>query len=208
VKPTVWRDAIRDSTLDATAKAVAWTLSTYMNGRGEAWPSKNTLAVGASKSKRAVDGAIVRITRAGYLDVSQSKGRSSNRYQAKLPTLQAVARLTVQADAPLEVANPADRGTSTLQESTLNPAGIDTPTLQLPAPESEGESVFESEAESGARAGGSQESAAARASAPDRLRTEDWGTANCTHKGCSGLERCQYEDGPRSPKVGLGERLA
>ena len=175
MKPTVWRDAIRDSELDATAKAVAWALSTYMNGRGEAWPSKETLAVGASKSKRAVDGAIVRIARAGYLGVSQSKGRSSNRYQAKLPTLQAVAEITLQANALLNNANPAALSTPTMQESTLNPAGIDTPTLQAAAPESEGESDGEDEVEGDARLGGSQEGAAAPASAPDRPRTEDWG---------------------------------
>jgi hypothetical protein len=56
----------------------------------------------------------------------------------------------VQATAPLETSNPADSSTSTLQESTANPAGIDTPTLQLPAPESDLESEVEVEAESDA----------------------------------------------------------
>jgi hypothetical protein len=44
----VWRDAVRDSDLDRTAKLVAFMLSTWIAGRGLAYPSKATLAKGAS----------------------------------------------------------------------------------------------------------------------------------------------------------------
>jgi hypothetical protein len=130
MNPRAWRDAIRDDLeLDATALLVGYSLSTHLNGRGEAWPSKDTLARESRKSKRAVDGAITRLVAAGYLKVSQpSRGRKSNVYQAVIPTVQAVAGLTVQADAPLEDANPASFDTSTLQGPT--------PTLQAAAPES------------------------------------------------------------------------
>jgi hypothetical protein len=151
VTPRQWRDAIRDSDLDATAKLVAYTLSTYLNGRGEAWPSKETLAAGASKSKRAVDGAIDRIAATGFLSVSKSKGRSSNRYQATTPTVQAVAPSTVQTGAPLARSNRAASSTPTLQPLTANRAAIDTATLQVAAPESEAEVESEVEVEVEAR---------------------------------------------------------
>ena len=117
MKPILWRDAIRDSDLDSTAKLVAHTLSTYMNGAGVCWPSKSTLAQGAGKSKRTVDGAIERLASAGFLTISQSRGRSSNGYTASNPTMHLIAgfglnraasdaqtcsdeHLTVQSTAP------------------------------------------------------------------------------------------------------------
>jgi hypothetical protein len=80
----VWRDAIRDSDLDRTAKLVAYTLSTYMSAAGKAWPSRATLALGASISDRAVDGAIGRLVGAGFLLVNRSDGGRShtNKYVA------------------------------------------------------------------------------------------------------------------------------
>jgi hypothetical protein len=62
-----------------------------MNGAGTCWPSKSTLARGAGKSKRTVDGAIERIAVAGYLLISQSRGRSSNGYTASTPTVHPAA---------------------------------------------------------------------------------------------------------------------
>jgi hypothetical protein len=95
-----WRDAVRDSELRATVKLVAHTLSTYMDAGGAAFPSKLTIADGASlKSERAVDAAVLELEGAGFIDVSRSRGRSSNRYQAKLPT--------PHADAGFGGANPA-----------------------------------------------------------------------------------------------------
>jgi Helix-turn-helix domain len=88
--PTIaWRIPVRESDLDTAAKAVAYTLSTYMNGRAVAFPSKETLAAGASVSKRAADRAVERLQLAGFLLVAKTKGRTSNRYAAALPTLSA-----------------------------------------------------------------------------------------------------------------------
>jgi hypothetical protein len=85
MKPTVWRDAVRDSDLDATAKLVAYTLSTFMNGAGTCWPSKGLLAVRCGRSVRTVDRAIERLEAAGFLVVGRTRGRTSNRYEAVLP---------------------------------------------------------------------------------------------------------------------------
>jgi len=55
--PLAWRNAVRDSDLDSTAKLAGHTLSTYMTGRGLAYPSRETLARGASLALRSVDAA-------------------------------------------------------------------------------------------------------------------------------------------------------
>lgn len=87
-----WRDAIRDSDLDVTAKAAAWALSTYFTGDGRTGhdrqhpaPSKATLARGISVCKRTLDAAIHRVEIAGYLFVGQSSGRRTNHYEARIP---------------------------------------------------------------------------------------------------------------------------
>jgi hypothetical protein len=123
-----WRDCIRDSDLDQTAKTIALVLSTYMNGNGQAFPSKETLAHGASVSKRAADTAVSRLEDRGFLTVKRTLGRQSNRYQAALPTVQAATGLTVQADAPLETFNHANENS--------NHANQTPSTLQVAAPES------------------------------------------------------------------------
>ena len=78
-----WRNTVRESGLDRTAKLVAFVLSTYMSGEGVAWPSKDTIAAGASLVPRAVDAAIDRLEAFGLLDVERSKGRKANRYRAR-----------------------------------------------------------------------------------------------------------------------------
>jgi hypothetical protein len=96
----VWRNTIRDSGLDKTAKLVAFVLSTYMDAHGRAFPSKATLASGASlgEGRRAVDKAIVRLEEAGLLHVTRSKGRRPFQYRA----------LTSQTGARLNDANGCD----------------------------------------------------------------------------------------------------
>lgn len=81
----VWRDAIRDSDLDRTAKAVAFVLSTYVDGRGQAFPSLETLAAGASVTARSVYPALARLEGNGFLYVQRSKTRRGNRYLVTLP---------------------------------------------------------------------------------------------------------------------------
>jgi hypothetical protein len=89
-----WRNAVRDSALDSTAKLTAYTLSTYMSRDGLAWPAKTTLADKASLSVRAVDGAITRLERGGFLLVERSGyRRGGNRYRATLPNQALAAHL-------------------------------------------------------------------------------------------------------------------
>jgi len=106
MKPTVWRDAVRDSELEWVAKATLMTLSTYMNGRAEAWPSKEALAAGSGLSKRAVDEAVKRAEVAGYLVVSRSRGRSSNRYLGAIPNRAQPAGSTLHDVHGLDESNP------------------------------------------------------------------------------------------------------
>jgi hypothetical protein len=77
-----WKLAIRASSLDATAKYVALMLDTWMDSAGKAWPSRKSIATGASLSVDAVDKAIRRLEAAGFLLVSRTKGRRANSYQA------------------------------------------------------------------------------------------------------------------------------
>jgi hypothetical protein len=76
----IWRDAVRDSDLDSVAKCVAHTLATWLNGYGTAYPSRETIARGASLSVRSVERALVRLEDAGFLEIERSRGRSSHRY--------------------------------------------------------------------------------------------------------------------------------
>ena len=142
----VWRDAVRDSELDRTAKLVAHTLSTYLNGNGHGFPSQRTLAAGASLSDRAIYKATVSLERAGFLEVEWSRGRSSHRYVATLPA----------------TANAVRRS----EWSTANPASAN-PERDAPNPERRSHESVES-AESGALSRDRRfESAVA-------LRVEDW----------------------------------
>jgi hypothetical protein len=126
---TEWRDAVVvDQRLDTTSTAVALVLSTFMNGDGVAWPSRETIGAGAKlKSVRSVDRAIGIIESAGLLAIERSKGRRSHRYRA-----------TVQPTARLNSPNGASDDTSTVH--------LTTPTAQPTAPEG-----FESEDESAER---------------------------------------------------------
>lgn len=83
--PAAWRDALRDSPLDKSAKLVGLVLSTFLNGKGRAFPSLETLADGASVSRRTVWAAIARLELHGFLSVTRSRGRQSHRYLATLP---------------------------------------------------------------------------------------------------------------------------
>jgi DNA-binding MarR family transcriptional regulator len=83
----VWRDAVADSDLSATAKGVAHAISTYMNRNGHAYPGRKTIARRSSFSTRTVDKAIKQIERAGFLNVVHVSGGNgkTNSYQALLP---------------------------------------------------------------------------------------------------------------------------
>jgi len=86
MKPIIWRQAIRDSDLDGTAKHVAHVISTYMNGAGDTFVGKETIARGASlKSVRAVDRAVHRIENAKFISVLRTNGGRPNHYLAQTP---------------------------------------------------------------------------------------------------------------------------
>jgi Helix-turn-helix domain len=82
-----WRNALRDSELDTTAKAVGFVIATYADAHGVSFPSKETIAAGASlKSHRAADRAVLRLEAAGLLTVvDRSRGRMSNIYKLITP---------------------------------------------------------------------------------------------------------------------------
>jgi Helix-turn-helix domain len=69
----VWRDAVRDSNLPALVKAVAFVVSTYSDGRGQCFPSRGTLASGASMSDRTVDKALDLLETTGWLSIHPPK---------------------------------------------------------------------------------------------------------------------------------------
>jgi hypothetical protein len=102
-----WRNAVRDSTLDGTAKLVALVLDTYMDGDGETWPSKGTIGVGASCDASTVKRAVHRLEAAGFLLVIRSYGRRPNRYRACMPPSNGGAGAPVNggAGAPVDRVN-------------------------------------------------------------------------------------------------------
>ena len=84
-----WRDAVLDSPLKANPKLVALALSTFMDRKGVAFPGKATLAKKTSLCKRTVDGAIESLILSGFCPRQrQPRGRTSNRYGARFPTVQ------------------------------------------------------------------------------------------------------------------------
>jgi hypothetical protein len=135
----VWRDAVCDSGLDRTAKLVALSLSTFMNGSGAAYPSRATIGRRASLSDRGVDGALDRLEAAGFLAIERSRGRTSHRYGATLPVTANAVRRSEWATAN-EVPGSED---ATANLGTLN-SEPDAPNSERRSPES-----VESEEESG-----------------------------------------------------------
>jgi DNA-binding transcriptional regulator YhcF (GntR family) len=106
----VWRDAVRDTPardLDATAKHVAMTLSTWMNGRGRSYPGRRSIADGCSVSVKSVDRALKRLEDAGWVEVERTtggKGRT-NTYTATLPQTASESRRSEWQTASSRTAN-------------------------------------------------------------------------------------------------------
>ena len=97
-----------------TAKLVALVISTYFGGEDlSAFPSRSTIAVGASLSVRAVEKALRRIESAGFIKVIWSNG-GNNRphlYAAVFPAGSVVG--VIRADGRMCVAVTAALGRST-----------------------------------------------------------------------------------------------
>jgi helix-turn-helix protein len=88
----VWRDGLRDSTLDPTARHVGHVLSTFMDARGFCFLKRETLAAGTGYSVRTIERAIARLEGAGWLRVERGTGHRSNRYFAALPVVASESR--------------------------------------------------------------------------------------------------------------------
>jgi hypothetical protein len=86
IRVAVWRDALRESEQRNTPKLVGLVLSTYMNGNGHAYPSRGTLAHGASLSVKAVDTALRELEQGGFLEIARTRGRRTHTYTTILPT--------------------------------------------------------------------------------------------------------------------------
>ena len=89
----VWRNALRDSEVDQTAKLLGFVLSTYLTSEGLAGhngrpaPSRETLARGVGVSIRTVDRRLDDLEAAGFLDIERAVGgqRKTNTYTATIP---------------------------------------------------------------------------------------------------------------------------
>jgi hypothetical protein len=82
-----WRKAVlRDPALDSTSVLVGLVISSFMNGKGVAWPSKVLIARSSRLGLRSTDRGVRRLEEAGYLRVERSLGRTSNRYRLTLPS--------------------------------------------------------------------------------------------------------------------------
>jgi Helix-turn-helix domain len=121
--PAVWRDALRDSSLDNTAKAVGFVLSTFANASGYAYPSRETLARGASLGLRTVDAAISSLEAAGFVLIERSRGRSSHRYTLTLPATAQELRRSEWTTAQELQGKPRSSRHATVQNGASNRAG-------------------------------------------------------------------------------------
>jgi DNA-binding MarR family transcriptional regulator len=134
MKPHLWRDAIRDSELDRSARLCAFVLSSYMNGAGDTFVGKELVGKGAGLVVRAVDEAINRLEAAGYVTVIRSKGGRPNHYLAATP--HGHAGLTPHEDAGSANGNPAYRSTEPRISAQGTPHG-DAPESEEQSDESE-----------------------------------------------------------------------
>ena len=82
-----WVDAIRrDRAMTRLDACVAAELAAFLNRKtGDAWPSHEKVAERLNASRSGVKKAVRRLERAGYLDVSQGRGRThTNHYRPRL----------------------------------------------------------------------------------------------------------------------------
>jgi hypothetical protein len=82
-----WQDAIRrDSDLTRFDCCVAQELSSFFNRHtGEAYPSHQTIAGKLNASRSGVKKSLLRLAHAGYLEVTEGRGRThTNRYRMRL----------------------------------------------------------------------------------------------------------------------------
>lgn len=93
----VWQKAILKSDLPATTRHVLLTISTYMDRRGQCYPTiKKTLCPATSLSKRCVIEHIKKAEALGWVNISKhdNKGQNwaNNQYQAAWPITDKIAQ--------------------------------------------------------------------------------------------------------------------
>jgi len=168
----VWRDLVCESEqIGPTPKLVALVLSTFMNGRGYAYPSQEAIAAKASLSARTVRDATAPLEDDGLLDVDRSVGRSSHGYQATLPPTANALRRSEWAAA---LGTPEAPSGSAQPDHAANPEADDTnPETDAANPEAPSGESAES-AESGAlRAAAADDGGAASAQKFDPQAVEE-----------------------------------
>jgi len=89
-----WRKALRESRVDSTAKLIGFVLDTYADRYGHCFPSRQTIANGASCDVRTVDQALRRLESRGFVRVRRTKGRDVNRYWLLSPNSERDSLLT------------------------------------------------------------------------------------------------------------------
>lgn len=132
-----WRSAICDSSLEATTRHVALTLSLYMNERGaSAHPGAQRLAHDSALSERSVRDHLAKLVEAGWLRLEHRGGRvgerrHANAYAAVIPA----ARSGVTGDNPgtsctREPPAPVNVTAPTPADDDTDPCSTFTPSLQ------------------------------------------------------------------------------
>ena len=128
-RPTIhpvlsWRSAICDSTLPATTRHVALTLSIYMNERGgSAYPGGTLLAKDTGLSLRTVRTALMLLEETGWLNVVTRGGalkgqrRTATVYQAAIPT-------TGEEVAPVQELHQCNQEQRPVQLTTTTGAAV------------------------------------------------------------------------------------
>lgn len=114
-----WRSAVCESALKATTRHVLLTLSLHMNERGgSCFPSVDTLASETGLNRATVIRQLQVAEANGWLVVSKSKGRTSNRYVAAIPPIEQPSRKTTVAENDGRTARPSH--TATVAEDAAN----------------------------------------------------------------------------------------
>jgi hypothetical protein len=112
---TRWQIGIRLSDLDASVRACAYSLSTWMNAEGRCDPSYVSIGAGAGQSTRTAIRAVKTLERRAWIDVRRTRGGRRNTYQAMLPS--GVAEL-IEATLNRDTRTPF--GHSTMTPTTAN----------------------------------------------------------------------------------------
>jgi hypothetical protein len=108
VRSYLWAKLLRGSPLPPTARHVGHVLATYMNEKGECWPTVRTVAEDVGVSPRTVQRGLDDLCRYGLIEIVRRTGRA-NVYRARRPAWLAGDGATPDTDG----ARPPTRASST-----------------------------------------------------------------------------------------------